>query len=269
MQGSIDFYWHKGASHEHSAVLNAEHKHDDSCGDGCDHDHSGGYDFQPIQEHGEGCDCGAHGEEEKVASIPNDPLRERATKLIKKMAATAHRRTDNKPLTPAHEKYIQGVTEDKLKLAYELDPSNYTNYGNYHLFITTTTYGREPADDSSAVKLARRTLEYCKQDQYDPASWLTAASAAYNIVSHIGRYHQEFTIPEAKASLAEFDRCIVRYRELLELAVEEGRLISEQRYAEMQERARFLVRLRKDQGIYMKRVMTTEMAINNQTNKGR
>jgi hypothetical protein len=178
------------------------------------------------------------------------------------MAATAHRRTDNKALTPAHEKYLQGVTEDKLRLAYELDPSNYTNYGNYHLFIATTNYGREAANDNKAVKLAQKTLNYCKKDLVDPASWVTAASAAYNIIFHIGRYHEHFTVYEAKASLAEFDYCVKRYKELFELAIEEGRIDSEVRYREMAERVRYLSKLREAQGAYMKRVMSTKMAHN-------
>ena len=102
------------------------------------------------------------------------------------MAATAHRRTDDKQLTTAHKKYLQGVTEDKLELAYKLDPSNYTNYGNYHLFIVTTNYGRSAANDDAALKLAHETLVYCKSDQLDPASYVTAASAAYNVIYHIG-----------------------------------------------------------------------------------
>lgn len=267
MQGSIDFYWHKGASHEHSEVLNAENGHHEGCPDGCDHDHASvAHDFQVEHEHGEGCGCPGHSGQAAVAGEGADPLRERAKRLIKEMAATAHRRTDNKPLSPAHEKYLQGVTEDKLRLAYELDPSNYTNYGNYHLFIATTNFGKEDADDAAAVALARRTLAYCKQDNVDPASWVTAASAAYNIVFHIGQHYQDFTIPEAKASLAEFDHCVQRYHELLEKAVAEGRIVSETRYREMAERIRYLGKLREAQGVYMKRVMSTKMASHSQPN---
>ncbi|MFK7910254.1 MAG: hypothetical protein AB8F34_06585, partial [Akkermansiaceae bacterium] len=289
MQGSIDFYWHKGSSHEHAEVLNAEHHHDS--GDHGDHDHGG-----QSHSHAEnivtndgvsgcsgcaGCDAkkktaqAAHVDSENKKDIServsenNDPLRERAKKLIKKMSATAHRRTDEKPLTAAHKKYILGVTEDKLRLAYDLDPSNYTNYGNLHLFISTTTYGRDPANDAAAVKLARKTLDFCKKDQIDPASWVTAASAAYNIIYHIGRYHEHFTIAEAKSSLSEFDSCIARYNELLELAVSEGRIVSELRYQEMSERVRYMSKLRESQGVYMKRVMSTKMAVNHQSSSNK
>ena len=269
MQGEIDFYWHDGSSHEHAETLNAAHHHGDghhhNHGHGDhSHEHSPSHDFQTeqVSEHDAGCECcpGESPQEETIVEEKPKPLRERAKKAIKMMAATAHRRTDNKPLSPAHRKYLQESIEDKLRLAYELDPSNYTNYGNYHLFIATTTYGRNAADDDEAVKLARRTLEFCKKDQVDPGSWVTAASAAYNIVFHIGRYHEQFTVAEAKASLAEFDFCVRKYHELLDQAIEEGRIASEQRYEEMLTRVKYLGKLRYAQGAYMKRMMSSKMA---------
>ncbi|MGB0993886.1 MAG: hypothetical protein ACPG32_15630, partial [Akkermansiaceae bacterium] len=178
-----------------------------------------------------------------------------AREKIKLMKAFSHRRTNGKPLSDAHQKYLQSVTEDKLKFAYELDPSNYTNYGNYHLFIATTNYGKSEADDDAALILATKTLEFCKRDNVDPASWLTAASAAYNVMFHIGRYHENYSIPEAKESIAEFDKCIATFNELLDQAVDEGRILSATRLAEMKARAKYLQRIRYAQGQYMKRLM--------------
>lgn len=262
MQGPIDFYWHEGSTHEDEAVLKAEHKDDESCADGCD-DHTGHDHAQANSEHGENCGCGAHGEEESIlVTRIEQPLHKRAKLQIKKMAASAHRRTNGQPISEAHKKYLQGVTEDKLRLAYELDPSNYTNYGNYHLFIATTTFGKEKADDSKAVRLARHTLEYCKKDNVDPASWITAGSAAYNIIFHIGRYYKQFTVSEAKESLADFDLCISEYVRLRQDALESGRIVSEKRLNEMEARVKYLGKLRQAQGVYMKRIMSTKMARN-------
>lgn len=266
MQGSIDFYWHKGSSHEHAEVLADGDHHHDHDHYHHDHHHDHDHDFYTLTEdHGEKSNrtlkpsehVGKHLDVKK-----REPLRVRATKIIRKMAATAHRRTDDKQLTTAHKKYLQGVTEDKLELAYKLDPSNYTNYGNYHLFIVTTNYGRSAANDDAALKLAHETLVYCKSDQLDPASYVTAASAAYNVIYHIGRHHERYSIADAKTSLAEFDHCIKRHKEILALAVEEGRITSEIRYREMAERIRYLTKLREAQGKYMKRVMATKMTSN-------
>ena len=279
MQGPIDFYWHKGKSHEDEVILAADkksgHEHGEHCADSCDdhsgHDHVGHNHEAPEQvlalsqthpqEHAEDCGCEVHSADaNRVVTAQGDPFHIRAKTQIKKMAAAAHRKTDGKPLSPEHQQYLQGITEDKLRLAYELDPSNYTNYGNYHLFLSTTTFGKSEGDDAAAVSLARRTLDFCKKDQADPASWITAASAAYNIICHIGRYHEGYTIPEAKAILAEFDFCKNRYVELRMEAITTGRSIPEKRLNEMDERVQYLTRLRKAQGIYMKRVMSTQMA---------
>ncbi|BDS08493.1 hypothetical protein NT6N_35330 [Oceaniferula spumae] len=262
MQGPIDFYWHKGQSHEHAATLKAENRKAEECSSGCDdHTHHHKHVHEDHATHAEGCGCGAHGEEAKVVvEAPESPLHTLAKLQIKRMGASAHRKTDGKPLSEAHAKYLQSVTEDKLRLAYDLDPSNYTNYGNLHLFLSTTTYGKSSADDAAAVKLAQQTLDFCKLDEVDPASWITAASAAYNIVYHIGSYHEEFTVAEAKASLAEFDHCMAVFNELLNSAVEEGRIASTERLEELNTRAKYLTKLRQAQGAYMKRMMSTKMA---------
>ena len=284
MQGPIDFYWHKGKTHEDEIILSADqksgHEHDEHCADGCDdhgghnhigHNHGSQEQVQEqeqeqeqvhsSQEHAEDCGCEVHGADaNRMLAAQRDPLHIRAKTQIKKMAAAAHRKTDGKPLSSAHQQYLQGVTEDKLRLAYELDPSNYTNYGNYHLFIATTTYGRSNGDEKAAIGLARRTLEFCKRDQADPASWVTAASAAYNVIYHIGKNHDEYSISEAKASLAEFDHCIREYVKLSQVAIEQGRVLSQQRLEEMDARVKYLAKLRSAQGEYMKRVMTSKMA---------
>lgn len=255
VQGPIDFYWHSGQTHADAETFNEEKA---ECADGfTEHDHG----HHTHTEHGENCGCGAHDEPQTViVKTESKPFQQRAKDQIKKMAASAHRKTDGAPLSQAHQDYLQGVTEDKLRLAYELDPSNYTNYGNYHLFIATTTFGKDEADDDRAVDIARKTIAFCKNDSVDPTSWLTAASAAYNVIYHIGRYHQKFTIPEAKLSLEEFDFCIMNFERLSQEAVAEGRVLSEARLKEMQSRLKYLAKLRKAQGVYMKNVMTKEMA---------
>lgn len=278
MQGSIDFYWHKGRSHESTAIMKAEKElaatgsdERGSCADGtCDHDHSsGGHDFSaadhslesnvPEHEHGEGCGCPAH-RGKNVVNSSEMPMRKRVKAEIAKMSAWVNRNTSGKPRTPMHEKYIQGVTEDKLRLAYELDPTNYTNYGNYHLFLSMNDLGKSEGDPEKALKLAKKTLAICKKNEMDPTAWLTAASAAYNIVYHIGRNYESYSIPEAKASLAEFDFCMERFQQLVDAAALEGRIPSQARYDEMNERVKFLNRLRKDQGVYMKRMMTKRIS---------
>lgn len=251
--------------HGHDHTAHAGHEHGEGCGCGAHGEHEG-HDHGAVaheeeHEHDENCGCGAHGDPDEQSVVKKDKAFHLLAKdKIKAMAAMAHRKTDGKPLSQAHQKYLQEVTEKKLRLAYELDPSNYTNYGNYHLFIATTTYGASDADDDAAVALARRTLDFCKKEEVDPAVMLTASSAAYNIIYHIGRYHEQFTVKEAKASLAEFDECMAKFNLLLDRAVAEGRIASEERLKEMHTRAKYMNKLREAQGAYMKRMMSNKMA---------
>ena len=242
MQGPIGFYWHEGKTHEHASTLADDHEHHAGCADGC---------------HGHQAEAAATGAELRDGNVP---LRVRTQEKIKQMEATVHRKTNGEPLSAAHKQYIQGEVEDKLRLAYELDPTNYTNYGNYHLFLSINNLGRAEADDYAALGIAHQTLETCKQDELDPASWVTAANAAYNIIYHIGRHHKDYSVAQAKASLAEFDSCIGRYEELLAQALRDGRAIPAPRLTEMEGRVAYLKRLRKAQGVYMQRIMSNDMA---------
>ena len=240
MQGPIGFYWHEGKTHEHASTLADDHEHHAGCADGC-HGHGVKVDPEPVKK--------------------GVPLHEWAQQEIRQMDASTHRTTNGKPLSAAHKQYLQDVIEDKLRLAYELDPTNYTNYGNYHLFLYTASYGKAEADEDAALDIAHQTLETCKQDELDPASWVTAASAAYNIIYHVGRHYKDYSIAKAKASLAEFDSCIDKYDEIMAQALRDGRAIPAPRLTEMEERVAYMKKLRKAQGGYMKRVMSTRMAV--------
>ena len=266
MQGPIDLYWHYGETHESAEILNAEHEHPD----GTSHSHGDDLDH--------GYDHDSSSVDERIVLTPDesnnvgegDGNLKAFTKQVKDefklMGATAKRKTDGTPLSSVHRKHIQSVIEDKVRLAYELDPTNYTNYGNLHLFLSVNNLGKSAADAKKAQDLATKTLAICKKDEVDPASWVTAASAAYNVIYHIGLYHDEYTVEEAKASLRDFDDCVARYEVLLESAIQGGRIVSETRFLELEERIRFLRKVRKGQGVYMERMMSGR-ATNNQSFK--
>lgn len=232
MQGPIGLYFHKGESHETSEALKEPHVHAD--GSICHED---------------------HGNEEAEESSPPLSHHRRAKDQIKKMAAYAHRNTSSLLLSPEHEKYLQSENEDMLRLAYELDPSNYTNYNNYHLFISMNDFGKSAMNQEAAVALARRTILFCQRETVDPASWLTAASAAYNVITYVGLNYEKLTKKQAKASLFEFDECMKTYEMLLDASQKKSLYIPDARLKEMKSRARFLRKLREAQGIYMKRMM--------------
>jgi hypothetical protein len=273
MQGPIDFYWHDGKSHEHAELLADDHEHHNDH----DHNHDHGHEHDQVHQfdHVYDYDDGHGNDERCFESIAerdvvapsnvvevNIPVVEKAQLVIKQMEANTHRKTNDEPLSIVHRQHLQGEIEDKLRFAYELDPTNYTNYGNYHLFLYTSSFGRATADEEAALSLARHTYSLCMLDTMDPASSVTAASAAYNIISHIGRHHSNYSISEAKQSLENFDHCIDQYFNILSAALLEGRVIPQSRLAEMKERVSYLSKLRKAQGVYMKRIMSNEMAAN-------
>ena len=250
-------YWHFGETHESAEILNAEHVHPD----GTSHSHND--DLDHGYSHDDNALLGDRIISKGVVGTGEEQTFTKFVKSeIKLMGATAKRKTDGAPLSSMHRKYIQSVMEDKVYLAYELDPTNYTNYGNLHLFISMNDLGKSARDANKAQELAIKTLEICKKDQIDPASWVTAANAAYNIIYHIGANHNEYTVEEAKHSLKDFDDCMERYEVLLEDAIKEGRIVSEARFLELQERVRFLRKIRKAQGVYIKRMMSGRAANN-------
>jgi hypothetical protein len=231
IQGPIDLYWHEGETHKQHAI---NHDHHDGCSEGCQGHHHG-VDVHTIQE-----------------SEPLQSLKDN----LKRLEAAASQRNNSKPLAPIHKQHLQDVIEGKLHLAYKLDPANYANYGNYHLYLSTSNLGREEANDAAALALAEQTLIACKKDGVDPASWVTAASAAYNVADYIAQNHRDHSAEEAKDSLAEFDHCVEQYELLLMQALDEGHAIPAARVEEMNTRVRQLMKLRQALGVHMKRLMT-------------
>ena len=80
--------------------------------------------------------------------------------------------------------------------------------------------------------------------------------APYNVIYHIGRDHDEYSIAEAKASLKEFDECVATFERLLDDSLKNNRVLSQARYDEFIERIKYLRKLRYSQGVYMKRMMS-------------
>lgn len=234
IQGPIDVYWHEGETHQHSAI-NRRHHHD-GCSDGCQGHH-----------HGSGAAVEFNQEVGAIQSLKEN---------LKRLEAATFQRNNSKAMAPIHKQHLQDVIEDKLHLAHQLDPANYANYGNYHLYLSTSNLGKGEANDAAALALAKQTLIVCKKDRVDPASWVTAASAAYNVANHIAQNHRDHTVEEAKGSLAEFDFCIEQYEMLLGQALEDGLAIPAVRVREMNTRVRQLIKLRHALGVHMKRLMT-------------
>ena len=226
MQGSIDTYFHSGVTHHH----------DEHCAPGCDHDHEAEHDHDDHDD---------HHDELVAASLPV-----RLRNFIDQLTEAAAARTNTVPTTSAHKFYMRRQTENKLRFAYNLDPSHYGNYNSYHLFLTQSELGTRPLLTAGAAKLAQETIDYCLKQQGDPRPALTAAAAAQNMlelmITDFRSENPHFSISHLEQALAVVDHCLSAYQKSASHwdATGHWSLISSFRLQEVEERLHFITKIR-------------------------
>lgn len=247
MQGPIDFYWHEGQSHADAHVHRA--------GEEGHHDHSSDGDSGHSSDEGL-----ADTRLAKMEARENLAWHVRAKEKVAELTAFTHRKTNGGRLTREHALYLQTATEDKLRFAYELDPSNYTNYGNYQLFLSNSNIGRALIDEDAHLKLSRKTLEFCKKDDRDPSSAITAATAAYDMAYYMAGKPDKYDLSDVRSVLVELDASVQRYIGLFEGYSESGVPFSVARVDEMTVHVKNLKGLRRAFDIYMERLSLERVA---------
>jgi hypothetical protein len=217
MQGPIDTYFHGTAG-------------------AADHDH--GHDHEADKK------------EEQKQSVKSGSLGSRFEGLLASLEKASEMRTNPKAANEAHKRYLRRQVEDKLRFAYQLDPSHYANYNSLHLFLTEPQLGTRPELTPSAAKLAEETIQYCLKQDNDPRPALTAAAATSNILelmfTNFRGEHPTFTIPQMKQYLALLDHCMGRYVKIAKEweTTKNWELLSTQRINECDERFNYLCRFR-------------------------
>lgn len=220
MQGPIETYFH-------GTVGAADHQHEDGHAN-CDHQSADG---------------------DSVKKSPAS-LGGRFENLLASLEKATETRTNPKAANEAHKRYLRRQVEDKLRFAYQLDPSHYANYNALHLFLTEPQLGTRPELTPSAAKLAEDTIRYCLKQEADPRPALTAAAATSNILELMfTNYRSErpnFSIPQMKQYLALLDHCMGRYVEIAKEweTTKNWELLSTQRITECDERFTYLCRFR-------------------------
>lgn len=141
--------------------------------------------------------------------------------------------------------------EDKLRFAYQLDPSHYGNYNSLHFFLTEPELGTRPELTSSAAKLAEDTIQHCLNQKDDPRPLLTAAGACTNIlqlmISDYGHNSApKFTTAQMRQYLDLMGYCLNHY---VAVSQEWDRTkswdnLSPQRIQECDERFQFITKIR-------------------------
>ena len=165
---------------------------------------------------------------------------------LAKVERAATEKTNVAPRTPGHKFYLRRQVEDKLRLAWELDPSNYANYNSYHLFLTEPQVGTRPIITEKVIELSRLTIRYCLSQDSDPRAALTAASAASNILELMFLHKENYTREQMREQLAVLDQALARTHELTQRWNEEGNFerLSEVCVQDMQQRLEFITKMR-------------------------
>jgi hypothetical protein len=170
--------------------------------------------------------------------------------LLTSLEKVAEIRTNPKAASEGHKRYLHRQVEDKLRFAYQLDPSHYANYSSLHLFLTEPQLNTRPELTPSAAKLAEDTIQYCLKKNDDPRPALTAAAATSNILELMFNDYRgedpKFTIPQMRQYLALLDHCLGRYVAISQEWVKTNNweLLSSQRITECEERFTFICRIR-------------------------
>ena len=190
--------------------------------------------------------------EPPAATPPATPptLNARFETLLISLDQASEARTNPKAGSEALKRHLRRQVEDKLRFAYQLDPSHYGNYNSLHFFLTEPEVGTRPELTGSAANLAEDTIRYCFTQDHDPRPALTAAAAASNILELM--FNDQHNNPrkydnaQIRQYLNLLDLCLTRYDHI---AAEWDRtkqwdLLSPQRIAECEERHQFITKIR-------------------------
>jgi len=186
-------------------------------------------------------------------SKPSKPIQLSPTANLRKMLATmakaANQRTNPRPASEALKFYLRRQAEDKLRFAYQLDPSHYANYNSLHFLLIEGLTTRSELTPS-AGKLAEETIQYCLKKENDPRPALTAAAACTNILHLMFKDRRsespKFTTAQMRQTLNLLDQCLARYESIAKQWDESKNwdLLSPMRITECQDRFHFISKIR-------------------------
>jgi hypothetical protein len=198
-------------------------------------------------QHKDGTQCPSCQNAKPSGSTPKN----RFQNLLASLEKAAEIRTNPKSASEAHKRYLRRQVEDKLRFAYQLDPSHYANYNSLHFFLTEPQLGTRPELTPSAAKLAEDTIQYCLKQDKDPRPALTAAAATSNILELMFNDRQQHASPKFNTAqmrqyLNLLDFCVNHYVTIAKQWDESKNwaLLSPQRITECDERFRFICKFR-------------------------
>jgi hypothetical protein len=243
MQSPIDSYFHAGMGE-----ANHQHAPGESCSDQCS---------EPVKkhEHDENCEHDHENHDYNAALVKakkTPSLDARLLNLITSLNKASELRTNPKAANEALKRHLRREAENKLRFAYQLDPSHYANYNSLHFFLTEPQIGTRPQLTASAAKLSEETIDYCLKQENDPRPALTAAAACTNILHLMftdrSNESPKFTTAQMRQCLGLLDHCLTRYTTIATQWDESKNweLLSPMRITECEERFHFISKIRED-----------------------
>ena len=198
------------------------------------------------------CNHHEEGIGEVTAAIEKNGFQNELRVFLDSLGDGLEERTNPRSATAAHKFFLRRGVEDKLRFAYNLDPSHYGNYVSYHFFLTEPELGTRPELTPKAAKLAFDTINYCFSQQNDPRQALTAAAAGENVLELMlndRQIHPEeprYTTQQMREALGVIDQAIGLYGHLSKEWDEKNLWVnlSELRLAEVADRYDFIIKMR-------------------------
>lgn len=239
MQSPIENYFHAGMGHE-----NHQHAPGEQCTEN-----------EQKHEHDENCEHGHLNHDNNAAlevAKKAPSINVRLLNLITSLNNAAGLRTNPRAASESFKRHLRREAEDKLRFAYQLDPSHYANYNSLHFFLTEPQVGTRPQLTASTAKLAQETIDYCLKQENDPRPALTAAAACTNILHLMFENHSnespKFTTAQMRQFLGLLDHCIARYNTISKQWDESKNweLLSPMRITECGDRLHFISKIREN-----------------------
>lgn len=197
------------------------------------------------------------GTKEEAAQEADQPLvkskaslQSRWRGMVTSLSKVSEVRTNPKAASEALKRHLRREAEDKLRFAYQLDPSHYANYNSLHFFLTEPSIGTRPELTPSAAKLAEETIQYCLRQDNDPRPALTAAAACTNILhlmfADLQSDSPKYSPGQMRQCLNLLDHCIARYVMIARQwdETKNWELLSPERISECDERFNFITKIR-------------------------
>lgn len=177
--------------------------------------------------------------------------------LLTKLGDGHIERTNPLPPSDLHKFFLRRQAEDKLRFAYDLDPSHYANYNLLHFFLSEGITTR-PELASSAGELAEQTIVYCLKQTDDPRPALTAAAACINMIHLLFSEHPDNpdALPAMDQYFKKLDLCLNQYDTIAAEWDHNGgwQRISSKRFDDCQKRHHFILKVREAAEITIQRL---------------